>query len=88
MEIGGRDLIVETNNPQKTMNEILNGLLWVDPLIEKDGKDGYFVYPDLESKSNWDQDFSTSPMIYFIQGSDYLGINSDELIVDKIKNLI
>lgn len=90
MEIDGCDLVIYTGSPKGLMKEMLEAIMWEDPIFEDDGDHGVFVYPDAESKELWDNDNASgvAPMIYFIFGEDYLSVTSDEIIIEKIKGLI
>ncbi len=100
MEVGGYDLLISTSTPKTVMQDILDLLSWEEAIFESDGENGLFVYPDLESKTKWDEDsleevvvgsgnqhfnYREAPMIYFIFGEDYLSVTSDKLFIDKIK---
>lgn len=93
MEIGGYDIIIETNNPKGLASQIMWFLGWEEGIIEKDSGKGFendfFYYKDKKSKAFWDDcgapETGEDNMVHFIMREDHITIVADERISTLIR---
>ena len=94
MEIGGYDIIIETNHPAALASQIMYFLGWEEGIIEKDSGEGFendfFYYKDKKSKAFWDDygapETSEDNMVHFLPEENRLTVVADKRISQLIKD--
>jgi hypothetical protein len=97
MEIGGRDLTIQTSVPKEARRELLLAYLqslWPNGVIEEDDlyPGDFFYYENLEAKISWDEEGATdedrSQMAYCLFGDENsLTVVHDGLDEDSIRKI-
>jgi len=80
MEIGGYDLIFNTEDPKGLAQRIMNFVNWPESIIEQDEGQDFFWYKDAKSKICWDMEGAVleNTMVYFLVREEELTV-----VVDK-----
>ncbi len=85
MEIGGYDIIIQTDDSKELSERIKKFIDWKESVIEFDGDD-YFWYKDQYAKNAWDTDIGEEDtMIYFIFEEKQLTVVADSKTALLIK---
>ena len=91
MEIGGHDTIIDTDDPHKAAQKIMDWVGWTNAVIEKDEDEDFFYYQDQTAKDAWEEKGLVpaleNTMIYFLIHPGQLTVVTDKELTDSIREM-